>query len=118
MVIHAILLTKQNNTLVSCNLPLEAAQRVSSSSSSSSSIELNFFISSEDLLGEKSCHEAHVDEQLLTEAQEGILVNWVKVQGCCSVPMTYTSVAMCTGAISGKQIGATWPKWFHKHHPV
>lgn len=83
----------------------------------SSSIELNLFISFEYSLGGKSCHEAHINEQLLTEAQEGILVNWVKVQGHRSIPMTYTSVALCTGAIPGKQIGATWPKWFCKHHP-
>jgi len=31
--------------------------------------------------------------------------------------MTYTSVALCAGAISGKQIGASWPKRFRKRHP-
>jgi hypothetical protein len=68
-------------------------------------------------IGGKSPHEAHVNEQLLTEAQEEILVNWVEVQGRRGVPMTYSSVALCAGVISGKQISASWPKPFCKHHP-
>jgi len=47
---------------------------------------------SEYILGGKSHQEVHVGEQLLTEAQEEILVKWVKIQGHCSVPMTYSSV--------------------------
>jgi len=31
--------------------------------------------------------------------------------------MTYASVAQAAGAISGKEVGATWPKRFSKHHP-
>ena len=30
--------------------------------------------------------------------------------------MTYASVAQCAGVISGKQVGATWPKRFCKRH--
>lgn len=56
-------------------------------------------------------------EQLLNEAQEEILANWVKVQGRRGIPMTYASVAQCAGAISGKQVGGSWPKRFGKRHP-
>jgi hypothetical protein len=59
----------------------------------------------------------HVGEQLLTEAQEEILAKRVKIQGCCGIPMTHASVAQCANAISGKQVGGSWPKWFCKHHP-
>ena len=31
--------------------------------------------------------------------------------------MTYSSVAQCANAISGKQVGESWLKWFHKRHP-
>ena len=31
--------------------------------------------------------------------------------------MTYSSVAQCANAISGKQVGGSWPKQFHKRHP-
>ena len=31
--------------------------------------------------------------------------------------MTYSSVAQCAHAISGKQVGESWPKRFRKRHP-
>jgi hypothetical protein len=68
-------------------------------------------------LGGKNRHEAHVGEQLLTEAQEDILAKWVKIQGRRGVPMTYASVVQCANAISGKQVGGSWPKRFCKRHP-
>jgi hypothetical protein len=58
----------------------------------------------------KSCHKAHLDEQTLTEAQEEILVKWIKIQGRHGVPMTYASVGQCAEAISGWHIGGSWPK--------
>jgi hypothetical protein len=69
------------------------------------------------LLGGKSCQEAHVDEQLLTAAQEEVLVKWIKVQGHHGVPMTYASVAQSAAEISGKPVGENWPRWFCEHHP-
>lgn len=68
-------------------------------------------------LGGKSRREAHVGEQLLTEAQEEILAKWVKIQGRRGIPMTYASVMQCASAISGKQTGGSWPKRFCKRHP-
>lgn len=68
-------------------------------------------------LGGKSRREAHVGEQLLTEAQEEILSKWVKIQGRRGIPITYSSVAQCGNAISGKQVGESWPKRFCKRHP-
>src|SRR5882762_8328552 len=75
------------------------------------------FCISEYFLGGKNRHEAHVDEQLLGEAQEEILAKWIKIQGRRGIPMTYASVAQCAGAISGKQVGESWPKRFCKRHP-
>ena len=69
------------------------------------------------MLGGKNRHEAHVGEQLLSEAQEEILVKWVKVQGRRGIPLTYASVAQCANAISGKQVGESWPKRFCRRHP-
>ena len=45
------------------------------------------------------------------------MAKWVKIQGRRGVPMTYASVAQCANAISGKQVGGSWPKRFCKHHP-
>lgn len=56
-------------------------------------------------------------EQLLTDAQEEILVRWIKIQGRRGIPLTYSSVAQCAGAISGQQVGKQWPKRFCKRHP-
>ena len=68
-------------------------------------------------LGAKSRQEAHVEEQLLTLAQEEILAQWIKVQGRRGVPMTYASVAQATGEILGKLVGEVWPKRFRQRHP-
>jgi hypothetical protein len=67
------------------------------------------------ILGGKSCQEAYVGEQLLSEAQEEILV--IRIQGHHGIAMTYSSVVQCVNAILGKQVGELWPKQFHKHHP-
>ena len=69
------------------------------------------------LLGGKSRQEAHVEEQLLTPAQEEVLVEWIKVQGRRGVPMTYASVGHAAAEISGKLVGEIWPKRFRKRHP-
>lgn len=45
------------------------------------------------------------------------MAKWVKVQGRRGIPMTYAGVAQCAGAISGQQIGESWPKRFLKRHP-
>jgi helix-turn-helix, Psq domain len=76
-----------------------------------------WFHVTEHVLGGKTCHKAHVDEQTLTEAQEEILAKWIKIQGCRGVSMTYASVGQCAKAISGRHIGGSWPKWFCKRHP-
>lgn len=68
------------------------------------------------LLGGKSHHKAHVDEQLLTPAQKEVLAKWIKIQGHRGVPMTYTSVAEAAREILGKQVREVWPKRFCKHH--
>ena len=68
-------------------------------------------------IGRPTRSEAHVDERFLTDAQEGILARWVKVQGARGIPMTYESVAQCAGEISGQHIGGSWPKRFLKRHP-
>ena len=64
--------------------------------------------------GGKTCHEAHIDEQLLTKAQDEILAKWIKIQGQHGVPMM---VAQAVAEISGKPVGESWPKRFQKHHP-
>ena len=111
MVIHAILHVKQNSILAFQDLPLATICRVCNI------YEVTSYLFTEYLLGGKTCHEAHINEQLLTDAQEEILVKWVKIQGHHGIPMTYASVAQCAGEISGKQVGETWSKWLCKHHP-
>jgi hypothetical protein len=76
-----------------------------------------FFRNTEYSPGRKTRDEAHVDEHLLTDAQEEILAHWVKVQGRRGIPLTYESVAQCAGAISGHEVGESWPKRFLKRHP-
>jgi hypothetical protein len=51
------------------------------------------------------------------EAQEEILVKWIKSQGRRGVPMTYALVGQCAAAISGQHIGGSWPKRFYKRYP-
>jgi helix-turn-helix, Psq domain len=60
--------------------------------------------------GGKTHQEVHVNEQLLTAVQEKVLVKWIKVQGCCSIPLTYVTVALYVGEISGQQVGGSSPK--------
>ena len=67
--------------------------------------------------GGKTWQKVHVNEQLLTAAQEEVLVKWIKVRGCCVIPLTYMTVALYAGEISGQQVGGSWPKWFLKRHP-
>lgn len=67
--------------------------------------------------GGKTRQEAHVNEQLVTAAQEEILVKWIKVQGRRGIPLTYATVALYAGEISGQQVGGSWPKRFLKRHP-
>ena len=100
---------KQNRILVFQDLPLAAVCKVCGILHSHFELLSNF-------LGGKSHHEAHAGEQLLTEAQKEILAKWVKIQGCHGIPMTYTSVAQCGSAISGKQVGGSWSKHFSKCH--
>ena len=77
----------------------------------------DIFRTAKHLSGGKTHHEAHVDEQLLTEAQEETLAKWIKIQGWCGVPMTYTSVAQAVVEILDKPVGESWLKQFRKHHP-
>lgn len=39
------------------------------------------------------------------------------MQGRCGIPLTYATVALYPGEISGQQVGGSWPKWFLKRHP-
>jgi hypothetical protein len=67
--------------------------------------------------GGKMCQEAHTHEQLLTAAQEEVLVKWIKVQGHHGIPLTYATIALYVGEICGQEVGGSWPKRFLKHHP-
>jgi hypothetical protein len=68
--------------------------------------------------GGHSQKEAHEDEQLLSVAEEEVLMKWIKVQGQCGVPMTYTTVAQYAGEIAEMAIGGSWLKcFFHHYHP-
>jgi hypothetical protein len=82
MVTHTTLHVKQNRILVFQDLPLAAVCKVCG-------IVYSDFVLLSNFLGGKSRHEAHVGEQLLTEAQEEILAKWVKIQGRRGIPMTY-----------------------------
>jgi hypothetical protein len=57
--------------------------------------------------GGKTRQEAHVHEQLLTAAQEEVLVKWIKVQGCHGILLTYAMVALYAGEISGQEVGGS-----------
>ncbi len=67
--------------------------------------------------GGKTRQEAHVNEQLLMAVHEEVLVKWIKVQGHHGIPLTYVTVALYVGEISGQQVGGSWPKRFLKRHP-
>ncbi|KAF8824188.1 hypothetical protein HHX47_DHR8000488 [Lentinula edodes] len=61
--------------------------------------------------------EAHAHEQNLSPAQEGILVEWIKVQGHRGVPLSLASVADYASDIAGKAMGKNWLDRFRTHHP-
>src|ERR1700720_298569 len=110
MATHGIPHGRQKNILVSREHPLAAIYRVCN-------FLHDIFCIAEDLPGGKTRREAHIDEQLLTEAQEEILAKWIKIQGQRGVPMTYASVAQAAAEILGKPVGESWPKRFQKRHP-
>ncbi|KAF8221801.1 hypothetical protein L208DRAFT_1197707, partial [Tricholoma matsutake] len=56
------------------------------------------------LKGLPMCAEVHVDQQVLSVAEEEIIVKWAKVLGCWGVPMTYFTLTKYASEISGRHI--------------
>ncbi|KAJ3484161.1 hypothetical protein NLJ89_g12004 [Agrocybe chaxingu] len=61
--------------------------------------------------------EAHEHERLLNDAQEEVLVEWVKTQGHCGVPISPGALTDHAAAISGKPVGSTWNTRFMHRQP-
>jgi hypothetical protein len=64
------------------------------------------------IVGGVSREEAHVEQQLLSDIQEAVLVQWNKVHDHRGVPLGYAS------QICGKHVGVSWPKVFVKRQKI
>lgn len=69
------------------------------------------------LRGVRTRREAHEHQQLLSPAQENILVEWVKIMGRRGVPLSLTTTAEYASDIAGRPVGETWPRRFRQRHP-
>ncbi|TFK17036.1 hypothetical protein FA15DRAFT_558927, partial [Coprinopsis marcescibilis] len=67
--------------------------------------------------GMRTQAEAHEAQMKLTPAEEAILVDWIKVQGWCGVPVTYEPLIDHASAIVGTNVCKSWYHRFMKRHP-
>jgi hypothetical protein len=67
--------------------------------------------------GIRTRKEAHAHQQNLAPAQEGVLVEWIKVMGRRGVPFTQRALQDFASDICGKPVGDSWPKRFLARHP-
>ena len=67
--------------------------------------------------GVRTRAEAHEHEQLLSAAQEEVLVAWIKVMGKRGLPMTPHLVRDRVADLIGKPVGESWVDRFKKRHP-
>src|SRR6266850_1608360 len=67
--------------------------------------------------GVRTRAEAHEHEQLLSTAQEAVVVDWVKVMAKWGVPMTPCMVRDHVASITGGPVGESWVERFKKRHP-
>lgn len=56
--------------------------------------------------------EGHAHEQLLTPAQEEVLVEWIKVMGRRGIPLTATTITDYVADIVGHAVGESWVRRF------
>jgi len=61
--------------------------------------------------------DAHQYECRLTDAQEAVLVQWVKAQGRCGVPLSASTIADHASLLAGQQVGSSWHGCFMDLHP-
>lgn len=67
--------------------------------------------------GVRTRAEAHEHEQLLSTAQEAVVVDWIKVMAKRGIPMTPSMVRDHVASITGGPVGESWVKRFKKRHP-
>jgi hypothetical protein len=60
--------------------------------------------------------DAHEHQEKLTRAEEHIIVDWIKVQGCHGVPISQSTLGDHAQAIARCSIGKSWPQRFMDHH--
>ena len=68
------------------------------------------------MAGKLTWHKSHENQQLLSASQEEVLVDWIKVQGHCGVPLTYSTLSQYAAEVAEKPVGASWPKRFLARH--
>jgi len=67
--------------------------------------------------GVRTRAEAHEHEQLLSDSQEEVLVDWIKVMARRGIPMTASMVRDHVADIIGGPVGESWVDRFKKRHP-
>src|SRR5205823_2789926 len=58
--------------------------------------------------GAKDQRETHLAQQILSLAEEEVLVAWIKEKGQHAVPLQPRGVAECAEAIAGTEVGENW----------
>ncbi|KAJ7746192.1 hypothetical protein DFH07DRAFT_776490 [Mycena maculata] len=64
------------------------------------------------LKGVKSRREAHEHQRVLGPAQEGVLVEWVKIMGRWGLPLSLETIGNYAADIVGAPLGETWLRRF------
>ncbi|KAF5318213.1 hypothetical protein D9758_018544 [Tetrapyrgos nigripes] len=68
------------------------------------------------LKGVKPRTEAHEHQQNLSNAQERVMVEWVKVRARRGVPMSLALLGSYAAHLCGRELGAMWPRRFLDRH--
>ena len=67
--------------------------------------------------GTPTHQESHHHEHRLTNAQEDVLVQWIKTHGRCGVPLSASTITDHASILAGEQIGPLWHGHFMERHP-
>ena len=67
--------------------------------------------------GTPTRQESHHHERRLTNAQEDVLVQWIKAHGRRGVPLSASTITDHASILAGEQIGPSWHGRFMERHP-
>lgn len=69
------------------------------------------------LKGGKTRKQAHEHQQRLTNSQEQVLQEWIRVRGLRGVPLSLSVLGSYVSHIVGQDVGTSWPRRYLVRHP-